>query len=319
MSTASSPGEASPHPQRPPAHSRWREWLIPRSVLGITSVLLSFSIGASLSGAVLYSYYEYRLTNTEKHVNNYIGGFDQRFKTASDTIDAEKQNAQAAVQKELEPLRQFQAEGGTSAAMTKQIGPSVWFVQTLDENGAPSVGSAFVVESNGSTSLLVGSYATAKASTRTPAPDLYFVKGTDKIKGTLVNWVEDSDLAVFSIPKGNLPKLDWVADQQAPRVGDRNFVASGFGAAGASVTQGFIVDVSQGAVQHSAPVGQAFQGGPLLNSDGKVTGVASLQYSPFGFAGSSTLSYGIPIRNTCDKLLKCPTGNNSASEAQARR
>jgi S1-C subfamily serine protease len=300
-----------------PPHSRWREWLIPRSVLGITAVLLSFSIGASLSGAVLYSYYEYRLTNTEKKVNNYIGGFDQRFKTASDTIDAEKQNAQAAVQKELEPLRQFQSEGGTSAGLVEKVGPSVFFVQTQDKNGAPSVGSAFVVESNNTESTLVGSLATVEASTRAPAPDIFVTKGNDKYKATLKNWVEDKDLAVFTIPKGNLPKLEWVADSAKPRVGERNFVASGFGAAGSSVTQGFVIDVSQSAIEHSAAVGSEFRGGAIINSDGKVTGVASLTYAPFGFLPSGSLSYGVPIRTTCDKLLKCPSAN-AGGEAATR-
>jgi S1-C subfamily serine protease len=303
---------------RTPPHSRWREWLIPRSVLGITSVLLSFSIGASLSGAVLYSYYEYRLTNTENKVDDYIGGFDERFKTASDTIDAEKQNAQAAVQKELEPLRQFQSEGGTSAALVEKIGKSIYFVQTQDKNGQPSVGSAFVVESNSTESTLVGSLSTVEASTRTPAPEIQVVKGDDKFKATLKNWVEDKDLAVFTIPKGNLPKLDWVGEDQKPRVGERNFVASGFGAAGASVTQGFVIDVSATAFQHSAGVGSEFRGGPVVNSDGRVTGVASLQFAPFGFAPSGSVSYAIPVAATCDKLLKCPANNNAGGEAANR-
>lgn len=303
---------------RPTPHSRWREWLIPRSVLGITSVLLSFSIGASLSGAVLYSYYEYRLVETEQRVDDYIGGFDERFKTASDTIDAEKQNAQAAVQKELEPLRQFQSEGGTSAGLVEKVGRSVWFVQTQDKNGAPSVGSAFVVESSSSESTLVGSLATVESSTRSPAPEIFVTKGSDKVKATLKNWVEDKDLAVYTIPKGNLPKLEWVSDAQRPRVGERNFVASGFGAAGASVTQGFVIDVSAGAFEHSAGVGSEFRGGPIINSDGKVTGVASLSYAPFGFLPSGSLSYGVPIRTTCEKLLKCPGDTNAGGEAANR-
>jgi hypothetical protein len=318
MSTETPPIGDTAHSPRPQRHERWREWLVPRSVLGITSVLLSFSIGASLSGAVLYSYYEYRLTNSENRIDDYISGFDERFKTASDTIDAEKQNAQAAVQKELEPLRQFQSEGGTSAALVEKVRDSVWFVQTLDRNGAPSVGSAFVVESNSSESTLVGSLATVEASTRTPAPDITVIKGNDRLKATLKNWVEDKDLAVFTIPKGNLPKMEWVGEDQKPRVGERNFVASGFGAAGASVTQGFVVDVSQNAFEHSAGVGSEFRGAPVINSDGKVTGVASLSYAPFGFLPSGSLSYAVPIRTTCEKLLKCPAGNNSAGEAQQR-
>jgi len=291
--------------------------LLPRSVLGITSMLLAFSIGASLSGGVLYSYYEYRLTNTEKKVDNYIAGFDQRFRTASDTIDAEKQNAQASVQKELEPLRQFQAEGGTLASLVQKVGKSIWFVQTLDDTGAPSVGSAFVVASDSGHSVLVTSYSVVKAATHAPGPDIFLVKGDDRIKAHLDNWVEESDLAVVTIDRGGLPKLDWVPQNEQPRVGERAFVGSGLGAGGASVTQGFVSDVSQNALQHDAAIGAPFQGGPMLNSNGQVTGVASMTYAPYGFAPSG-VHYAVPIRSTCDKLLRCPAGNNSATASNAR-
>jgi S1-C subfamily serine protease len=296
----------------------WRKYLIPRSVLGLTALLLSFAIGASLSGVVLYSYYEYRLTNVDKKMNNYITGFDQRFRTASDTIDAEKQNAQASVQKELEPLRQFQAEGGTQASLVQKIRDSVYFVQTVDANGAPSVGTAFVVQSDDKNSLMVTSYTTVKAATRAPGPDVFVTKGNDKIKATLNNWVEDQDLAVLTVPRGNLPKLDFVPSNQIPRVGERTFVASGLAAAGASVTQGFISDVSQTAMQYDAGISEAFQGGPLINSNGQVTGVASTTFAPFGFPSSGGVSFAIPIRETCDKLLRCPADNSSVTGAGTR-
>lgn len=295
------------------SYRRWRDWLLPRSVLGITSLLLAGSIGASVSGAALYSYYEYRLTNSEKKVDNYVTGFDKRFRTASDTLDAEKQNAQAEIQRELEPLKQSQAEGGTMAALVQKVNKSIWFVQTLDEAGAPLVGSAFVVESDGQKSVLVTSYSTIKASTHAPAPAITLTKGADKVTAHLDNWVEGSDLAVVTIPKGNLPKLDWITAAEKPRVGDRVFVGSGLGSGGASITQGFISDASDHAIQHDAAVGSAFQGGPLLTSDGKVSGVASQAYAPYNFTATGGITYGIPIRDTCDKLLSCPPDRNSAS------
>ena len=82
---------------------------------------------------------------------------------------------------------------------------------------APSVGSAFVVQSSANESVLVGSYSTVKAATRTPGPEIFLSKGNDKIKATLVNWVEAQDLAVFTIPVGNLNKLTWVASDSLPR------------------------------------------------------------------------------------------------------
>src|SRR5262245_36002168 len=53
--------EAGTTSTKSPKIRRWRDWLIPRTVLGITSMILAFSIGASLSGVSLYFYYEYKL------------------------------------------------------------------------------------------------------------------------------------------------------------------------------------------------------------------------------------------------------------------
>lgn len=315
QATTSSSSTSSSNPG---SYHRWRDWLIPRSVLGIVSLLLAFSIGASLSGVTLYSYYEYRLTNTERKVDNYIKGFDERFRTASDTIDAQKQNAQAEVQKELEPLRNFQAEGGTLASLAQKVSKSVWSIQTLDERGAPAVGSAFVVESNEREAVLVGSYNTIRAATHAPGPEIFAVKGNDRIKVQLNNWVEDKDLAVMTLPRGGQPKLDFVPQNAMPRLGERTFVASGLGAAGASITQGFISDVAQGAIQHDAAVGPSFQGGPLLNSEGQATGMASMTYAPYGFAPGNAVSFAVPIRTTCDQLLRCPGGNNSVTGPNTR-
>ncbi len=301
-----------------PTARDWRKRIVPKTVLGITAVLLAFSIGASLSGVALYSYYEYRLTQSEKRVDGYVNSFDERFRTATETIDAEKQNAQAQIQKELDPLRQFQAEGGTVANLVQQVGPSVWFVETLDESGAPSVGTAFVVESNDKESVVVTSFATVRAATRAPSPEVNVTKGSDRLKARLDNWVEDKDLAVLTIPRGGLKKLEWVAEDQQPRVGERTFVASGLGSSGASVTQGFINDVSAGAITHDSSMGLQFRGGPLLNSDGRVTGVGSTAYSPFGFASPTGTSFATPIRTTCEKLLRCPEGGNSGASPGAR-
>ena len=62
---------------------------VPRSVKGIVAVLVAFSIGASLSGAVLYSYYDFRKTDAAKSATNFVKTFQKRFESATKTIEAE--------------------------------------------------------------------------------------------------------------------------------------------------------------------------------------------------------------------------------------
>src|SRR5438128_12403440 len=97
---------------------------VPRSVKGIVAVLVAFSMGAALSGAVLYTYYDNRKTEAEKHANAFVKNFQQRFATAEKTIKADTENAKSEIQDELEPLRQIRADGATVERLVKEAAPS---------------------------------------------------------------------------------------------------------------------------------------------------------------------------------------------------
>src|SRR5688500_11035254 len=104
------PDEQRARRQPPPD---WKGRLLPRSVLGITALLLALALGAAFSGAVLYAYYEYRLDTNESAIDKYVVGFDERLTTATEIIEKEGEEARASVEQELEPLRQIAASGET--------------------------------------------------------------------------------------------------------------------------------------------------------------------------------------------------------------
>src|SRR5688572_18940246 len=111
----------------------WQGRLLPRSVLGITALILSLALGAAFSGAVLYAYYDVRLDNNETRVNDYVEGFDDRLDTAVEIIESEQEEARRAVRQELEPLREIAASGETLAELRDKVRDSVWFVSTVGE------------------------------------------------------------------------------------------------------------------------------------------------------------------------------------------
>ena len=284
----------------------WRERLVPRTVLGMSVLIMAFAVGAAFSGVVFYSYYEFRKDKSEKLTATFVDGFDERFDTAKKTIDAESENAKSEIQKELEPLKKIRAEGETLDALIKKAGPAVWFVRTLDSAGQPSVGSAFVVASDSNESLLLASYTTIEAMTRSPGPGMTVRKGDTEVKATLWTWQPERDLALIKIARGNQPKLKFASTSNL-KAGERVFALSGLGAAGAAITQGFIADVSSAGIQHDAATGQAFQGGPLVNSEGDVLAMSSRAYAPLGFR-TDDVFFGVPARAACDRVLKCPSG-----------
>ena len=145
-----------------------------------------------------------------------------------------------------------------------------------------------------------------RASIVRPGPEIFLQQDKTKATATLWSWQEDKDVALLIMPTGNLQKLQWAASDST-KVGTQVFAVSGFGTAGGAVTNGFIADVSTSGVQHSAALGTAFRGGPLLDGTGKVVALLSKTYSPFGFA-SDGVWFAPPVSAACDKVLKCPNG-----------
>jgi S1-C subfamily serine protease len=282
--------------------------LMPASALGLAGLLFAMSIASAFTGAVLYAYYEYRLGKTEDRVAEFEAGFEDAVKGAVDAIGVERDSAVGQVQSQLDELERFAASGETLAGILEAAQPSVWFISTLDEAGQPSVGSAFVVFSDAEQSFLLASHTTVRAATQSPGPDITARKGDDEVQAELLSWDVGNDLALLAIDRPGLPALTWASNDPPLQVGDRVFVVSGLGAAGGAISQGFVADVSANGIQHDAPVGAAFQGGPLLASNGQVLASASRAYSPLGFRPEAVF-FGVPVRNACAEVLSCPDGN----------
>jgi len=136
-------------------------------------------------------------------------------------------------------------------------------------------------------------------------------QGGTSMTVSVYNWDPPTDLALIIIPKGNTPALPTASASPGPQIGDRVFSVAGIGSLGAQATQGAVSDVSSAGIEHTAPVGQAFQGGPLVNSDGQVVAVASRGYAPLNFT-SDSVWFAPLIQDACNRVLSCPNGTFSA-------
>ena len=295
----------------------WRERLVPKTVMGISVIILAFAIGSAFSGVALYAYYQNRLDEDAQFNKDFAAQFGEQFDNAKKTIEADGTNARALIQTELEPLKRLAASGDTLAGLQKTLGPSTFFVQTQDEAGVASVGSAFVVASDTRQSFLLASYTTVKAATRAPGPAINVRQGGTTLKATLWTWQEDKDLALLIVDRGSLPKVAFAPASPPLKLGERVFSISGLGGSGPAVTQGFVSDISAAGIMHDAAVGQGFQGGPLVNSEGKVLGIASRAYAPLGYQ-SDGVWFAIPAGTACDKVLKCPNRDPGGASAGAK-
>lgn len=296
--------ESGPEPgtgARSPAPRKLR--LLPTTLLGLASLVFFMGLASAFTGAVLYAYYESRLEKQEQDLQTFVDGFSIDEVRAA--IQAESDSALAQIDDQLSELQQFAAGGATLQALLDGVKPSVWFVSTLDETGAPSVGSAFVVFSDSEQSFLLTSFEVVRAASAEPAPDVLLRQGEQELVATVFTWDEGRDLALLSLPIGNQPALPFVADPNSVETGERVFAVSGLGATGASVAQGVVADAAANAIQHDTPIGAAFRGGPLLASDGTVVGVSSRRYAPLGFDPLAVF-FAPPIRLACEVVITCP-------------
>src|SRR5689334_22275949 len=159
-----------------PKHDKRRLHVIPRTVLGLAALLFFMGIAAAFSGAVLYAYYESRQEQTVSKVDTFVGSFADQLDAAKKVVQAEGDNAKQDIRNQLDELQKFAASGSTLTGLLDKARPSVWFVYTLDQAGAPSVGSAFVVFSDNQTSFLLTSYTTIQAATQQPGPGVTLKK-----------------------------------------------------------------------------------------------------------------------------------------------
>lgn len=284
--------------------------LFPRSVLGVSMLILAAGVGAAISGTALYMNYAYRRDVSDAQVK----GLRTTISKGVESVKAEGTNARFRIQQELKPLLRQAAIGDTLSQILRDAQGSLWSVRTFDEEGQATVGTAFVVASDAEKSFLLTSLAVVKASVFRPGPEIFLQQGKIETPATLWSWQEDKDLALLILPKGNLPKLQWAKPDEV-NVGTQVFAVSGFGTAGGAVTNGFIADVSASGVQHSAPLGTAFRGGPLLNGSGNVVSILSKNYSPFGFR-SDGVWFAPPVAAACERVLKCPNGQVTGAGPQ---
>ncbi len=279
--------------------------ILPTTILGLASLLFFMSIAAAFSGAALFAYYRFELDETRQRVVEVESKIADQVDSGKQIIKADTETAKGEIEALLDELEQFAASGQTLDELLDGVRDSVYLVSTLDENGQPSVGTAFVLFSDSERSFLVTSYTTVRAATAAPGPALSVRRGADEIGVQLNSWDPGRDLALLVAEDApNLPPIE-IADPSSVTAGDRAFAVAGLGSSGASIVQGTIIDVAANAISNDVPVGPQFQGGPMLNSSGQLIAISSRAFAPLGFPADSVF-FGVPVREACAEVVQCP-------------
>ena len=287
-----------------PGRQKLRHRILPRTVIGIAFMLLVTGVGAAFSGAAFYAYYDDRLAENERTVARFVEGFDQQFTDAAGALDEMRTEAVGTIRDELEPLEDYADDAGGVIGLPATAGPSVWLVETRDEDGAAAVGSAFAFVGHQGGTALVTSHSVVAAATTRPGPVIEILKDDRRVPAELWAWDVERDLALLVVDE-EIPVLPMAGDQaQVAAVGRRVFALSGFGGQGATASPGVLVDRSAIGVQHTAPIGSLFVGGPLVDGQGRVIGMSSDAYRPMG-VDPGPVAQGPDVVGLCARILRC--------------
>jgi S1-C subfamily serine protease len=292
-----------------------RHRILPRTVIGISLMILALGVGAAFAGASLYAYYDYRQTQNETRVDAFADGFEKQYAAALGQLQAVRDQAIQSVNDGLGPLQEWQNDAIAVVDLPTKVGGGVWTLRTADSAGKPVVGSAFVVSSDATSSLLLTTYETVAAATAQPGPAVTLDKGGEQLPTEVWTWDAERDLALLKVAKGGLPPLTWAPESiWGTATGKRVYAVSGLGGAGAKATGGMVIDQSAAGLQQSVPMSPDFRGGPIVTADGLVLAVAASTYRPLGFDGGP-LAYVPLVVMACEKVLVCPAALTGATGA----
>ncbi len=291
-----------------PRTQKLRHRILPRTVIGISTMFMAAGIGAAFSGAAFYAYYDDRLAENEAEVARFVDGFDQQFTTATGTLDQLRLDSIEEIRDELDPLGDYVSDRNGVVDLPAAAGSAIWSVETIDEEGKPVIGSAFAVTGHEGGTALVTSLSIVRSATLEPSPSITIVKGPIRNEATLWSWDEEHDLALIIVEE-ELSTLNLAGTSaQLGSVGSRVFAMSGTGSQGATASPGVLLDQSAFGVQHTAVTGDLFVGGPIIDSEGLVVGVVTADYVPLGVdPGAVALMPDVP--SICARVLRCPSSD----------
>lgn len=276
--------------------------IVTRSIMVWLFIFMMAGLAFGASAAFWWSHFSSEVDSIRAESASATDRVDE----AADVIDAERQDALVEIDEALGVFDRI-AGAPEAVATAGDYAGSVWMVETLDEDGSASVGSAFVVANVEDQSLLLTSLEVVDAATASPGPAITLRSGEKTLPAELWSWDTEVDLALLLVDDPGLEPLEWASEEDAARaLGSGVVVVGGLGGAGASAVPGLVVDQSLAGLQHTAPVGAAYRGGPVLTGSGQVLGVASLAYRPLGF-DPGEVRFAATMDQACQTVLVCAT------------
>ena len=266
-------------------------WILP---LFLVTALLAATVVGGL--AVLYYGQQVRgLASTTSAAR-------ERLDTAARRVDADTKQARADINRQVREARE---ELSQRPPVTDPNQAGVYAVSATHPDQEVRVGSAFTVFSNPEETYLITTYSMVVLETGrgTVTAAQVFLPG--QAATARVHTVDlERDLALLVVDGGPFPVSQWRAAATELRISDAAYVVGVAGTDTPAVLSARIAGFSATAVLHDAPMNRFLAGGPLVDAEGKVIAMTSMDYAPFGVVDGD-LRYAVPVREICVLVLDC--------------
>ncbi|HEX9765896.1 MAG TPA: trypsin-like peptidase domain-containing protein [Nitriliruptorales bacterium] len=281
-------------------HLGW--WTLPVfALVGLT--------GAVLAGALTVVYYSQQVgqltRDTAADREELAGAVDEVREAGSEALDA-IQSEVADVRDRLRdtaPIEDVAASGVVSVRATVPAAAPDPAATGEPPAAETRIGSAFAVVHDGNGTF----YATAFALLADPGSPggaletVELITGEGVVTATVHSWDAERDLALLRAPAAAVTLLQWRAFDNRLEPGDR---AAAVGVApDLSPVQiaGQVGLSSVTALTTGIATPSALRGGPVVDVSGRVVGIVSHDYAPFGPGGGTSF---VPVDLLCERMLR---------------
>jgi hypothetical protein len=291
--------------RRAEAQAAWRAsgvgWrVLPRSLLGIAVTLAALGIGAGISGAILFAYYDSRVAENTAQLEVFNTNLDSRVNDALGILDEVTATAYSQLDAALGPYRNLLQNAEGVSAIGAAVQGSIAVVETRDPDGGEAIGTATAVTRTGDITVLITSLSLVRASTTEPGPGIALVAGDQRWDATLFSWDDATDLAVLTATTTLEPVTLADTGTVGRLTGLPVYAVSGFQV---TVSPGTVLNVNSSGIRYLALLSRDFTGGPLVDGAGVVVGFVTPGYAPGGLDGD--LYWSPTLQQLCNGLLSC--------------
>jgi S1-C subfamily serine protease len=259
--------------------------------LGLGRTLLAIVGGLLVALVIAGAWQSFVLTGRVDDLNRALRASERQSERSSATFESRIAELESANAELRETLGAYADDAIDAGAIAAEVRPSVVTIRTGSRQG-----TGFAIFSNGSATWIATNFHVIQG-----AASVLVTQGDRAWAGKPWNWDADADVALVKI-EADLPVLTSVyaagGFSEPPEVGDPVVAYGSPLGLEDTLTVGVISAIRSGYIQTDAQINPGNSGGPLVDRNGFVVGVNTLEAD----GGGAGLGFAVDIRILCDEM-----------------